>query len=183
MFPIDHTINILFSNNVDNPVTTGAFYAASWLFDPVPFTILLILSVFVVYKRLGKKESVMFAAAPILAFVLAWVLKISFDVARPVHPLIYAFGPSFPSGHAAVSTAYFLSILHFNRWTHNKWRRTVHYVFCIVCPLFVGISRLYFGVHWLSDVLVGYVVGAIAVYISIHYVIKIIVNEYDIIIY
>ena len=166
MFPLDLATNTALSN-VDNPVFSAAFYFATWLFNTVPFIVLLALTAFLVYKRYGKREALMVLFASLSAFVLAWALKLGFDIARPLHPRISDFGPSFPSGHTAVATAYFLSLLHFLRHAHNKWRRAVHIAFCIACALFVGVSRLYFGVHWLSDVIAGYVVGAFAIYLTI----------------
>jgi undecaprenyl-diphosphatase len=172
MFSIDHTINILFSNNVDNFITSGAFYFASWLFNPVPFIILLIVSCGLIFMSSGKEETAGLFTSVAIAFLLSWALKLTVGVARPLHPQIYALGSSFPSAHTAVSTAYFLYLAHFLRWTHNGWRMIIHITFCVSCALFVGLSRLYFGVHWLSDVLVGYVIGALAVYVAIHYVVK-----------
>jgi undecaprenyl-diphosphatase len=172
MFSFDIFTNTLFSN-IDSPFFNGAFYFASWLFDPIPFIILLALSAFVIWKWYRGKERkhilCLVLSAPLVAFVISFTLKYVFDVARPLNERLYAYGPSFPSGHTAVATAYFLILLHFARHAKDPYRRAVHYAFCILCPLFVGVSRLYFGVHWLSDVLVGYLIGALSVYICIHF--------------
>ncbi len=106
--------------------------------------------------------------APLVAFLVAWILKMVTDIPRPLDARLVVFGSSFPSAHTAVATAYFLMLLHFARRSKDKLRRAIHYAFCILCPVMVGVSRLYFEVHWLSDVLVGYAVGGFAVYITIH---------------
>ena len=122
---------------------------------------------------LWKKEALVFIIAPAAAFVVAYSIKYLIGAARPLGGRIPTIGTSFPSGHATVSTAYFLMLLHFLKQTtdrhHFSFRRFVHYAFCIACPLFVGISRLYFGVHWLSDVIAGYIIGAAVVYCVIQY--------------
>lgn len=176
MFSFDHSINNIFSNidnsnvvSLSNYFSHNAFYFASWLFNTTPFIVLLLISSWLIYKKYGKNNAIMFFSASALAFLVSWLLKICFAVPRPLNEKILAFGPSFPSIHATVATAYFLSLLHFLRHTKNKWRRYIHVLFCIFCPLFVGVSRLYFGVHWLSDVLAGYVIGAFSVYVVIRF--------------
>lgn len=170
MFPIDYSINSIFSN-IDNPIFTNAFYFATWLFNFWPFCILLLLTVLTAWKwsvhEERKRTTILLVSAPLVASVLSWILKFTFDIARPLNERIPVFGPSFPSAHTAVATAYFLILLYFARRTKDNYRRAVHYTFCILCPVFVGVSRLYFGVHWFSDVVAGYIVGALSVYIVI----------------
>ena len=65
-------------------------------------------------------------------------------------------GYSFPSGHAAMSVALYGSAA---REIRAKWFRVI----AVVLPLLVGISRFVLGVHYPTDVLVGWAVGLIAV--------------------
>ncbi len=68
---------------------------------------------------------------------------------------------SFPSGHATISVAFFgFMIYTFFRETSN-WRSKLNLFFiaCVVVFL-IGFSRIYLGVHYLSDVWAGYLVGA-----------------------
>jgi undecaprenyl-diphosphatase len=183
MFPIDHTVNTFFLG-INSPFLFNAFSFASWLFNPGPFTVLLVITVVCIYiwstrsaskkvsnksaQRIALHDAVFFASSSLLAAWLAWMLKVFVNIPRPLIERVTAVGPSFPSYHAAVATAYFLGILHFAKRDANTARRMLHYAFCILCPLFVGVSRLYLGVHWLSDVLVGYIIGAISVYVCFH---------------
>ena len=170
MFPIDRSINSIFSS-ISNPFFNNAFYIATWLFNFWPFCILLLFTVLVAWKWSSpherKRTIILLIGSPVLAAVLTWILKFTFNIARPINERLQVFGPSFPSSHTAVATAYFLILLHFARQTKNKYRRIVHYLFCILCPVFVGVSRLYFEVHWFSDVLAGYILGAFSVYVVI----------------
>jgi membrane-associated phospholipid phosphatase len=65
---------------------------------------------------------------------------------------------AYPSGHVMASTAVLLTvafILHYER----GWRWPV--VVAALCPALIGYSRLYDGVHWPTDILGGWIVGAI----------------------
>ncbi len=175
MFSFDPFAQQLFSGasmTGDWSRISAIFYSATWLFNPVPFAFLLIVTCLVIARYYNTKEACIFAAASVTAIVATFTIKYLVGAVRPIGHVI-VMGSSFPSAHAAISTAYFLMLLHFikqtPRYNQFKFARIVHYAFCIACPLFVGVSRLYFGVHWLSDVLAGYVIGALVVYCVIRF--------------
>lgn len=89
------------------------------------------------------------------------LLKATFHRTRPapLTGLIPAQEFSFPSGHAMVAAAFYL-YLAFLAWRHvSGWRRVVTTAGLLLVVLLVGFSRLYLGVHYLSDVVAGYVAG------------------------
>lgn len=69
---------------------------------------------------------------------------------------------SFPSGHAAASTAILGALLLLIRERHwgPRWLRIVLPPAIGLCWLSIGVSRLYLGVHWWTDVLAGWTSGA-----------------------
>ncbi|HFD79014.1 MAG TPA: phosphatase PAP2 family protein, partial [Gammaproteobacteria bacterium] len=91
--------------------------------------------------------------------LLTYGLKAVTAVQRPPVPAITDMSFSFPSGHASISVAVygFLAVI-----LARELRRSWHWlayataVFLIVA---IGFSRLYLGVHWLSDVLGGWSLG------------------------
>jgi len=91
------------------------------------------------------------------------VLKYLFHRSRPVlaHPLMKLKTYSFPSGHAVSATVLygFLAILLCSS-VPSKFRRVVISVGAIVLILAVGLSRIYLGVHYPTDVLGGMIEGA-----------------------
>jgi undecaprenyl-diphosphatase len=84
------------------------------------------------------------------------------DRARPVlpDPVAHANGMSFPSGHAqAAVVAYSVLLLVFLPVLRGAWRSVVVSV-AVLMVLAIGFSRVALGVHYVSDVVAGYVLGA-----------------------
>jgi len=84
---------------------------------------------------------------------------------RPDVPALeeVSVGTSFPSGHAAAAAAYgAVTIVIFER-TRNVWVRTITIALVVAVPVIVGISRMYRGVHYLTDVIGGIMLGAACV--------------------
>jgi membrane-associated phospholipid phosphatase len=81
---------------------------------------------------------------------------------RPVltDPVAHAQGLSFPSGHAqAAIVGYAVLLLVFLPVLHGVWRKAA-VVFAVVMVLAIGFSRIALGVHYLSDVVGGFLLGA-----------------------
>jgi membrane-associated phospholipid phosphatase len=95
------------------------------------------------------------------AQILNDFLKALFQRARPepVVSFIAAQGFSFPSGHAMVSAAFYLYLAYLTwRFVHGWWRGVL-IVGLLLLVLLIGLSRLYLEVHYLSDVIAGYLAG------------------------
>lgn len=89
-------------------------------------------------------------------------LKGLFKRQRPdVLPLIEQGGYSFPSGHSMGSFIFYgaLSFMLF-RLLKGKWKKTIAALLAGCMILLVGVSRIYLGVHYPSDVLAGFSIGA-----------------------
>lgn len=171
MFSFDQFIFEIFSNP-DNIFVTDFFKTVSFIFDPIPFTIIFILTSFFVWRKFGKNEVFIFLTKILVSLILVWVLKYLFNIERPEQNI--SFSPSFPSAHSTLSMTYFLSVLHLLKRDKNHFRKILHYFFCILFVVSVGISRLFLGVHWLSDILAGYLLGGFVVYLVLKFQNKII---------
>ena len=72
-------------------------------------------------------------------------------------------GSSFPSGHVAAAVAYgAIAVVVFER-VHNRVVRVVVAVVVVVVPIIVAWARMYRGMHYLTDVVAGVLLGAASV--------------------
>jgi undecaprenyl-diphosphatase len=95
--------------------------------------------------------------------VLNTLLKLVFARPRPdfIAPAARVFTPSFPSGHAALSAITFLTLASLlARTTDDRATRIFCIAVGIVLTLMVGISRIYLGVHYPTDVFAGWCLGS-----------------------
>jgi undecaprenyl-diphosphatase len=100
-----------------------------------------------------------------LAIVYAGVdeLKAAVDRPRPDGGLVGASGSSFPSGHAAHSVFYvWLAVTIAVRLRPGMARAALLIAAGVVLTVLVGLSRVYLGVHYMSDVSAGWALGAAA---------------------
>jgi undecaprenyl-diphosphatase len=130
------------------------------------FTILTLLTIVVVgYLLLSRKSR---AALLVLTSVLgavgfSYLLKGLFGRARPalVPHLVVVHSASFPSGHAMLSAAVYLTL---GALLARLQTRLLVKAYVLICALLlsflVGVSRVYVGVHWPTDVLAGWAAGA-----------------------
>jgi undecaprenyl-diphosphatase len=115
-----------------------------------------------------RSRSATAAIAPWLSVVVCGqivsVLKKSTDIARPPleFQVVQIRNPSFPSGHAANTTALIVSIVLVAWCVAEVSRRTKMWVSIggAVIVAAMGLTRLVLNVHWLSDVLAGWCIGA-----------------------
>lgn len=111
-----------------------------------------------------KWRSVVFLLATVGGGVLLNnLLKIGFGRPRPdlVPHDIAVYTASFPSGHAMLSAVVYLSLgALLMRLESRRALRIYIMSLAILLTVMVGISRVYLGVHWPSDVLAGWLAGA-----------------------
>jgi undecaprenyl-diphosphatase len=106
--------------------------------------------------------ALLMAVAVIGGMLVSTLLKLGFNRARPDIPhSVEVFTASFPSGHATLSAITFLTLAALLARVHDDRRVKAYFmVLAILLTISVGVSRVYLGVHYASDVLAGWCVGS-----------------------
>jgi undecaprenyl-diphosphatase len=143
---------------VADPDQAQWWRAVSDVLSPTVLRVLSALVAAALWLKGQRSVAIFVVVSMAGAAALESVVKVLVGRARPVfpHPVAHAAGASFPSGHAMTSFVAFglLVLLVAPR------RRTAAIVLGIVAVALVGFSRLALGVHYLSDVLAGWLLGA-----------------------
>jgi undecaprenyl-diphosphatase len=155
-------------HNLASPAFTQFFVYITDLFDPINifmYCLVLIMALWL-HKKNTHMKQFLFALSVTSISVLA--LKFGLKIPRPPHPMIEEVGYSFASAHAAISAVFILICFHaYKKHIPNKILRMLFLAACLVLILLVGISRVYLGVHYATDVIGGYLVGLIVFEISV----------------
>ncbi len=111
-----------------------------------------------------KHRAALFLAVAICGgALLSTLLKLGFDRPRPdlVAHGVEVWSASFPSGHALMSTATYLTLGALLARVQSQTRVKIYLVgLALLIAVIVGVTRVYLGVHWPTDVLAGWSVGA-----------------------
>lgn len=124
------------------------------------FLIGLILLI-IIYSLIKKSYYIakLLIASTLGSYILNFTLKFIVNRTRPLEfILVEQGGLSFPSGHAMVATSMYLTIAHILSDKH-KDKKILIYIGATIIILLMGLSRLFLGVHWPTDIIGGYIMG------------------------
>ncbi len=138
-------------------------------FGSAEFLLSLVVFVTVIFflrKKIAESlalYSVFFAGSAFLAIMKSSVARPRPSLFAPLtseNPFLFDNSFSFPSGHMMLSTVVYGMIAYFVAQSFDRWRRKVLAAFSLGYAIFlIGLSRLYLGVHYLSDVTAGLFFG------------------------
>lgn len=124
------------------------------------FILLLVVVWLLIMMVKNRKLAVFFLGSLVGNVLVNQLIKALIRRERPINSLIYVGGFSFPSGHAMVSMAFYGMLIYiFYKLVKNSKLKWLLMCSCGLLVLLVGFSRIYLGVHYLSDVLVGFSVS------------------------
>lgn len=168
-----------------NPITNPIFYVITTLGNAGWFWIVLAVLMLTVLPKKYKKAGLTMAIALILSLIFCngimkhlwarprafWVVGQNFVVGNEFENLYGIFNSihdySFPSGHSSASFAAAVSIF--------MWRKKEGTAALVLAAL-IAFSRLYFTVHYPTDVLVGTITGALYG-VAAYFIVKALINK------
>jgi len=129
------------------------------------FTLLgfVLIAVVLFLALSGRRRSALFVTLSVIGGTVAsTVLKMVFDRPRPdVEAATRVFTASFPSGHTTVSAVVYLTLALLVAEALSDRALKIYFIGVGVFVTFaVGVSRIYIGVHYPTDVLAGWSLGA-----------------------
>jgi undecaprenyl-diphosphatase len=160
---IDTSTNVLMTT-IENPILTTFSKIVAVSFDTVSLVIISVLiSAYFFYRNQGKKE-LFFASAMVVSGGVIYFLKELFQRVRPMNQLMIETNFSFPSGHATVSTVFVFLLAYLYTKGKSAGTKKLVYLVAGIIALIVGFTRVYLRVHWLTDVLAGFIIAAVILF-------------------
>ena len=156
-----HLAERLHGYAADSPGLVTFLQVLSFLGKPIWLWAVVGLAVAFLVRRHRYRLAVFLVASGLGGGLVDTALKVAVDRPRPAleDPVAHAFGKSFPSGHAMTSTVVYGGLLLvFLPVLRGRWRLAAAGATGVLV-LAIGVSRLALGVHFVSDVLGGWVMG------------------------
>lgn len=166
----DSIYNFIISFRSDN--MTKVMKGITFFAQTKTIVILALLSLLFLLKK--YKGTVYLAITLIISTLANSLVKHIIRRERPLHEhLVVENTYSFPSGHAmAAMTFYGFIIFLILKSNLNKTIKIIISILFSLLILLIGISRIYLGVHYPSDIVGGYVISGLILTVSIYFVIK-----------
>ncbi len=158
----DESVNDWFLNH-RTPSVNGVAHVGStiggtgWIIGVAAFVVIAFLSF---GWRRGAGLLIVALAVEVSVFLLTTVIVAR---ERPTVPQLEASPPtsSFPSGHAAAAITLYVGLaLALTPHVRSWWLRVIVWLVAVAIPLFVAVSRIYAGMHHVTDVAGSLVLGA-----------------------
>jgi undecaprenyl-diphosphatase len=147
-----------------SPILTQVMSTLSWIGSPFAVTPAVILAAGGMGCRGRKDAAVLVASAALGGVALDEVMKWHFKRARPDLPwaFVHEHSFSFPSGHSVMAIViYGVIVYKTQNKLRSRWARAALMLGAFLMVAGIGLSRVYLGVHYPSDVAGGYFVGAV----------------------
>jgi undecaprenyl-diphosphatase len=166
---IDRTLILMLRNPGDASDPLGPRWFEEMMRDVTALggftflTLFVVIAVAALAFYRARRQAIVLGVSIALAAAANDTLKLLFDRARPdlVSHGSYVYTHSFPSGHSMLSAATFLTTAAILSSFQTR-RRAKAFIFgvAVLLTVSVGVSRVYLGVHWPTDVLGGWTLGA-----------------------
>ena len=156
------------AGGIHTPLGIKCFNLITYTGSSVAFLFLTLFISFYLLSKQRVNEAIFLNVSLFSAWWIMILLKNVFERSRPAgEALTIASGFSLPSGHAMLSMAFygFLAglLLRHEKSSRARWGAALLFIWVIL----IGFSRIYLNVHYLSDVLAGFILGFIIMILSL----------------
>lgn len=145
-----------------SPALTILFETLTNIGDRLGYIVIIaMLTGFFFFQYRSWKFPLQVSTVLILSSIVNRMLKRWIDRPRPSgEHMVEVFTMSFPSGHAMSAMAFYGFLVYLSwRYVRHSGLKAVLILLCILMILGIGISRIYLGVHYPSDIVAGYLGG------------------------
>jgi undecaprenyl-diphosphatase len=146
------------------PARTNVMRGLSWIGSPLILAPVVALAAILLWRRRQKDDAVLVVAAALGGMALDELMKLHFKRLRPDVPwaFVHEHSFSFPSGHSVMAIVMYGVIVYKTREKlRSNLARATLMTGAFLMVVGIGLSRVYLGVHYPSDVAGGYFVGAV----------------------
>ncbi len=137
-------------------------------------SVIIICISLILFSKTRWKYGIVISIGVIISCIVNNILKILFARERPnLIQLVKETNYSFPSGHAMINMTLYslLAILIYNNIKNKPLKYTLISIFIII-SIVIGVSRVYLGVHYITDVIAGWIAGLLIAVITYQIYIK-----------
>ena len=154
-----------------NPINTSIMMCISFFASGGALIVLTILLLLLLKK---KQIPEYMALNLIIVFILNRLLKVIIKRPRPqAFALVIENGYSFPSAHAMIGFAFYGFIVYLiMKSKKSKIQKIIYSTLLSLLIFLIGISRIYLGVHYASDIVGGFLIALLYLVIFIKYIYK-----------
>jgi len=161
------TVTNIFMQSIQTSQLTIFSEVLALIFNPITLIAISLIIAIYLYIKSFKKQGIIFASAIFLTGILIKVSKEIFQRVRPLNQIVQETSFSFPSGHATMAIVFFGLILYMFSEKTSKKIKMISSLIAILSIFLVGFTRIYLRVHWLTDVLGGFILGGTILFLTI----------------
>lgn len=157
---IDSIVYNYISNNIINKNRTEIVKVITNITSPI---MVIITALILVLAIKDKKIKISLVINLLGITIINNLIKVIIARPRPeINKLVTETGYSFPSGHSITSMVFYGYLVYLTyKYINNKKIKITLIIFLILLIPTIGLSRIYLGVHYTSDVLCGFLLGII----------------------